>query len=202
MDRVATAPSPATSPGSTSISSFISLEEAQRRIAGGGNCRPAVSITFDDGYAENCVGAIPLLVKERIPCTYFVTVRNVLWGEPFAHDLVGGNSLPPNSLDQLRAMAAAGIEIGAHGYTHADLGQWPIPALRREVVTAGEELHAALGRPVRYFAFPFGLHANLSAGPLPWPARPATKPSARATAASTSPATTPFTCSGLLRATT
>ncbi|MGO8691392.1 MAG: polysaccharide deacetylase family protein [Thermoguttaceae bacterium] len=143
---------------------FISLEEAQRRIAGGGNCRPAVSITFDDGYAENCVGAIPLLVKERIPCTYFVTVRNVLSGEPFAHDLVGGNSLPPNSLDQLQAMAAAGIEIAAHGYTHADLGPMADPqALRREVVTAGEELHSALGRPVRYFAFPFGLHANLSA---------------------------------------
>ncbi len=31
------------------------------------------------------------------------------------------------------------------------------------MVAAGEELQAALGRPVRYFAFPFGLHANLNA---------------------------------------
>jgi len=143
---------------------LTSLEEVQRRIAGAGNCRPAVSITFDDGYAVNCAGAIPLLVKERIPCTYFVTVRNVLSGEPFAHDLAGGNSLPPNSLEQLRAMAAAGIEIAAHSYTHADLGPLADPrALEREVVAAGEELHAALGRPVRYFAFPFGQHANLNA---------------------------------------
>jgi peptidoglycan/xylan/chitin deacetylase (PgdA/CDA1 family) len=143
---------------------LISLEEAQRRIRGGGNCRPAVSITFDDGYAENCQQAIPLLVKERTACTYFVTARNVLEGKPFAHDLAGGKSFPPNSLDQLRAMAAAGIEIAAHGYTHADLGATADPRdLRQEVVAAAEDLRAALGQPVRYFAFPFGRHVNLNA---------------------------------------
>jgi peptidoglycan/xylan/chitin deacetylase (PgdA/CDA1 family) len=142
---------------------MISLEEAQRRIRLGDNRRPAVSITFDDGYSENCRHAIPLLVKERIPCTYFVTVRNVLEAAPFPHDLAGGNSFAPNSLDQLRAMAAAGIEIGAHSYTHADLGPLADPvALHREVVSAREDLQAALGRPVRYFAFPFGKQANLN----------------------------------------
>ncbi len=142
---------------------MISLEEAQRRIGLGDNRRPAVSITFDDGYSENCRHAVPLLVKERIPCTYFVTVRNVLEGSPFPHDLADGNSFAPNSLDQLRAMAAAGIEIGAHSYTHADLGPLVDPAaLHREVVSAREDLQAALGRPVRYFAFPFGKHANLT----------------------------------------
>ena len=57
---------------------FVSLEEAQRRIRRGYNRQPCVSITFDDGYADNCQQAIPLLIRERIPCTYFVTVRNVL----------------------------------------------------------------------------------------------------------------------------
>jgi hypothetical protein len=33
---------------------LVSLEEAQRRIRSGRNDRPAVSITFDDGYADNC----------------------------------------------------------------------------------------------------------------------------------------------------
>ncbi len=143
---------------------LIGLEEMQRRIRLGANRRPAVSITFDDGYAENCQRAIPLLVKNRIPCTYFVTAQNVLRGEPFAHDLARGNSFPPNSLEQLRAMSAAGIEIGAHGYSHADLGPIADPgALWREVVSAGEDLQAALGRPVRYFAFPFGCFRHLNA---------------------------------------
>jgi peptidoglycan/xylan/chitin deacetylase (PgdA/CDA1 family) len=142
---------------------MISLEEAQRRIRRGVNDRPCVSITFDDGYAENCQQAIPLLIKERIPCTYFVTVKNVLDGEPFEHDVRCGRPAPPNTLEQLRAMAAAGVEIGAHTFTHADLGQiTDRQALYSEVATAGRELQATIGRPVRYFAFPFGLHANLS----------------------------------------
>jgi peptidoglycan/xylan/chitin deacetylase (PgdA/CDA1 family) len=141
---------------------LVSLEEAQRRIRRGSNHDPCVSITFDDGYADNCQSAIPWLVRERIPCTYFVTLQNVLRGEPFSHDLILGRPAAPNTPEQLRAMAEAGIEIGAHGYTHADLGQLADRRLLyHEVVTAGEDLQQLVGRPVRYFAFPFGQYANL-----------------------------------------
>ena len=92
---------------------FISLHDAQSRVRRGYNPQPCVSITFDDGYADNCQQAIPWLVKHRIPCTYFVTVQNVLSGEPFSHDLVMGHRFAPNTPEQLRAMAAAGIEIGS-----------------------------------------------------------------------------------------
>src|SRR5690349_17691075 len=51
---------------------MVSLAEAQRRIASRENQRPSVSITFDDGYAANCHVALPMLIAERIPCTYFV----------------------------------------------------------------------------------------------------------------------------------
>ncbi|HEV3021333.1 MAG TPA: polysaccharide deacetylase family protein, partial [Pirellulales bacterium] len=123
----------------------------------------AVSVTFDDGYADNCKAAIPLLLSERIPCTYFVSVANVFKGLPFPHDVARGMPLAPNTLDQLRAMASAGVEIGAHTRTHADLGKLADPTrLHDELVTAGEELQSAIGRPVRYFAFPYGLHANLN----------------------------------------
>jgi len=141
---------------------IVSLEEAQRRIREG-NGRPCVSITFDDGYAENCREAIPMLIRRRIPCTYFVTLENALRGEPFAHDVAQGNRFAPNDLEQLRAMADAGIEIGAHTYTHPDLAQvTKEDQLYREVVEAGRELGDLLGRPVRYFAFPFGQPANLT----------------------------------------
>jgi peptidoglycan/xylan/chitin deacetylase (PgdA/CDA1 family) len=142
---------------------LISLEEAQRRIRSGQNARPAVSITFDDGYAENCHRAIPLLVKARIPCTYFVTLRNVVEQEPFPHDRELGYRFMPNNLEQLRAMAGAGIEIGAHTYSHPDLAQIRDESrLRREIVTAARELEQLLDRPVRYFAFPYGQRGNLS----------------------------------------
>lgn len=143
---------------------FVSLEEAQRRIWSGINARPTVSITFDDGYAENCQTAIPLLVKKRIPCTYFVTANNVLNDEPFDHDVVMGNRLPPNNLEQLLAMSEAGIEIGAHCCNHVDLARiTDEKLLYDEIAGSGQLLQDAIKRPIRYFAFPFGQYVNLSA---------------------------------------
>jgi peptidoglycan/xylan/chitin deacetylase (PgdA/CDA1 family) len=142
---------------------LLSLEDAQRLLRQGANCRPSVCITFDDGYADNCHQAIPLLIKEQIPCTYFVTAENVLDGCFFLHDLALGTRALPNTIEELKAMAAAGIEIGAHCYTHADLGRkLDCRELHYEIVSAKEDLEQALGRRVRYFAFPFGLRANLS----------------------------------------
>ena len=141
---------------------LVSLEEAQRRIRAPRNVRPCVSITFDDGYAENCDRALPWLVEQRVPCTYFVASWHVLHGEPFPHDRANGHRFAPNTVEQLRQLAAQGIEIGAHSRTHADIGAIrDLDTLYDEVVSCGDELHHALGREVRYFAFPFGMHANL-----------------------------------------
>ena len=142
---------------------FVSLAEAQHRIRRGHNSEPCISITFDDGYADNCQQAIPTLIRERIPCTYFVTLQNVLSEEPFSHDLATGHRLTPNTPEELRAMAAAGVEIGAHTFTHADLGLITDPRLLHyEVVAAKEALEEAIGRQARFFAFPFGQYAHLN----------------------------------------
>lgn len=143
---------------------LVSLEDAQRRIAAAaGNAgRFCVSITFDDGYADNCRRAIPLLIEKRIPCVYFVTTRNLATGEPF-FDRRGGLALASNTIEEVRAMAASGVEIGAHSESHSDLASIATRSrLEREIRDAGRRLEDCLGRRVRYFAFPFGQHANLS----------------------------------------
>lgn len=142
---------------------MISLAELQERMRRGVNRRAAVSITFDDGYADNCDRALPLLIEERIPCTYFVASSHIFEGIPFPHDVANGDHFAPNTLEQLRILADSVIEIGAHTRTHADLGR--IADYDRaydEIVTAGEELARAVGQAIRYFAFPYGLHANLN----------------------------------------
>jgi len=55
---------------------MITMDEVQQRIESGFNDRPAVSITFDDGYAENCEKALPFLIQENVPVTYFVTTMH------------------------------------------------------------------------------------------------------------------------------
>ncbi len=140
---------------------MVSLEEAQRRLRDG-STRPAAHITFDDGYAENCDFAIPLLLDRQIPCTYFVSLEHVSHQIPFAHDVKLGKRFPINTIMELRRMADAGIEIGAHTRTHPDLGSLNSrEALYDEIARSGAELQQLLGRDVRYFAFPFGLKPNI-----------------------------------------
>jgi len=143
---------------------LISLETVQRRMQSGCNDEVAASITFDDGYAENCEFAIPLLVQRGIPCTYFVSLDFVVNQRAFPHDVENGCPLPVNTTDQLKEMADQGIEIGAHTRTHCDMGKVHDPdQLHDELIAATQELSELIGRPIRYFAFPFGMPANLSA---------------------------------------
>ena len=143
---------------------IVSLEEAQNRISSTGNDRPTLSITFDDGYAENCEFALPLLVERRIPATYFVTTGHTFNQKPFPHDVKRDCPLPANTIESLVALDRAGIEIGAHTRTHPDLGSITDErVLADEVVAATIELEGLLQRKIRYFAFPFGQVVNLNA---------------------------------------
>jgi peptidoglycan/xylan/chitin deacetylase (PgdA/CDA1 family) len=143
---------------------LVSLAEAQERIASGKNRWPTACITFDDGYADNRRFAIPLLLHQKVPFTYFVSTDHVLRGQPFPHDVQAGRPLAPNTVNHLRELAAAGVEIGAHTRGHIDLGGGlTSDALKSEIVGSKRELEEALGRKVLYFAFPYGQHANLSA---------------------------------------
>lgn len=142
---------------------IITMVEAQQRMGSTANRTPAVCITFDDGYSDNCREAIPWLLDENIPLTYFVTTGNILEGRPFVHDVRQGRPLEPNSPEQIRVMAEAGVELGAHTRNHVDLGTVRSQALLdSEIIGSKHDLEKITGRLVRYFAFPFGQHANLS----------------------------------------
>ena len=141
---------------------ILSLHDAQQQIEKGGT-RPAVCITFDDGYAENCETALPYLLREEIPFTYFVASRHVMDDMPFPHDVEHGTLLRPNTPEQIRSLATAGVEIGAHTRYHTDLG--PIEdeqLLHEEIAGSKEDLEELTNQPVRYFAFPYGQPENLS----------------------------------------
>jgi peptidoglycan/xylan/chitin deacetylase (PgdA/CDA1 family) len=141
---------------------LVSLAEAQARITAGRNPRPTACITFDDGYADNMRFAVPLLLRHGIPFTYFVSTDHVLGGRPFPHDVTNAQPLAPNTPDQLRELAAAGVEIGGHTRSHADLGKLTQSELIEEIAGCKSELANAIDTDVRYFAFPYGLHQNLS----------------------------------------
>lgn len=114
--------------------------------------RPVV-LTFDDGYADFHERALPLLARYGFPATLFVTTGWLRDAGPYAAGRPLGRTL---SWSELEEVAAAGVEIGGHGHSHAQLDQLGDRALRVELWQGRELLEQRLGRPVPTMAYPYG----------------------------------------------
>jgi peptidoglycan/xylan/chitin deacetylase (PgdA/CDA1 family) len=64
-------------------------------------------------------------------------------------------------------MAGLGFDIGSHTLTHANLAELPRDQARREIVDSRKEIEDEVGRPVRWFAYPFGGRDQFRADLLP-----------------------------------
>ena len=199
----------------------LPLDEACRRLADGSLPPRAMAITFDDGYADNCTVALPILRRHGLPATFFIatsfldggrmwndtvieTVRRsslarldlaglglrgltrvALDGLPARQAAIGQilgatkylepgerlqtvqriarmatvADLPDDlmmSTEQLRSMAAAGMQIGAHTLSHPILLGLDDAQARDEIVGSKQALEQCLGQPITLFAYPTG----------------------------------------------
>lgn len=114
--------------------------------------RPIV-LTFDDGYADFHSQALPVLEKFGFTATVFVTTGWIADAGKYA----AGTALGPMlSWSQIREVAMAGVEIGAHSHGHPQLDQISRSQLRDELATPKDLLEEGIGQPVPSVAYPFG----------------------------------------------
>jgi peptidoglycan/xylan/chitin deacetylase (PgdA/CDA1 family) len=115
----------------------------------------SVVLTFDDGFADNAVCALPVLQRYRFPATVFVVsdgIGQCAWW-PQDEALQGR---PMISSEQLSALHRAGVEIGAHTRSHPSLAHILRGLMTPEIAGARTQLEERIGAPVRSFAYPFG----------------------------------------------
>jgi peptidoglycan/xylan/chitin deacetylase (PgdA/CDA1 family) len=104
-----------------------------------------IILTFDDGYRDHYTEAFPLLVRYGLRGTFFIITSMADQEQPAYV-----------TWEQVSAMHAAGMEIGSHAYTHADLRWRSVDFLVWQMEGSKEAIEQRIAEPVRFFCYPSG----------------------------------------------
>lgn len=114
-------------------------------------------ITLDDGYLNNHQHALPILRELGFTATAFIVTSQIggtnLWDQG-----QGAPAVPLMHAEHLRAWLDAGMEIGAHTRTHANLCKCDDATARQEIVGSKNDLESLLQVEIRSFSYPYGEH--------------------------------------------
>jgi peptidoglycan/xylan/chitin deacetylase (PgdA/CDA1 family) len=123
--------------------------------------RPAVAITFDDGYRNVLDNAAPVLTRHGFVATVFVPTR---W--------IGGTNMWDQDTDcfplaimdpaELRDAERQGITIESHGHAHMNMTSADPSLVAEDLRQSVDRLTELLGRSPRYLAYPWGRPSAVS----------------------------------------
>jgi peptidoglycan/xylan/chitin deacetylase (PgdA/CDA1 family) len=123
----------------------------------------AVLITFDDGYRDNLVNAVPILRRHDYPAVQFVPIAYVGDAQPLPHERnlsAHGVHNPTVDWEEVRELERHGVRIESHGISHKPLAELELDEAAREIAVSKLKLEEALGRTVRAFSYVKGSEAD------------------------------------------
>ena len=114
-----------------------------------------VGITLDDGYQSNVSHALPILKQHGFSATCYVVSGRL--GQHNEWDAALGMAKAAlMSGEEMRAWLDAGMEVGSHTCSHADLNQLSLAEARHELLQSKSDLENLLQKPVTQFCYPYG----------------------------------------------
>ena len=132
----------------------VPLEGIVGKLERGEALAGELAITFDDGYLDFQTEAVPVLASLGLPATVFAVSDYVGTDIRPWWDTV--QAYPFMDWTQLGTVAAQGFAVGSHGKSHAAMDELTPAAAMEELVVSKAVLEAGLGRPVVWYAYPFG----------------------------------------------
>lgn len=114
-----------------------------------------VGITFDDGYQNNLVHALPALLKQGFSSTCYA-VSGLLGQTNVWDEGQGIAQTPLMSEAEIRQWTLAGQEIGSHTRSHIDLTASSDEAGFAEMAAGKTALEEVIRQPVVHFCYPYG----------------------------------------------
>ncbi|WP_338051666.1 polysaccharide deacetylase family protein [Pseudonocardia acidicola] len=129
--------------------SMRELVAARRR----GDTRGLIGLTFDDGYTDFATEVAPTLLRHGFTATVFVLAERLGGTNDWESH---GPVRPLMTLDEVRAVAAQGMEVASHGLGHVSLPDVPVEVAAAEIRRSRSTLSALLDQDVAGFAYPYG----------------------------------------------
>lgn len=120
-----------------------------------------VGITFDDGYQNNLVHALPTLKRYGFTATCYGV--SGLFGGTNVWDADKVAAKPLMTLPEWRQWHEAGMDVGSHTRHHADLTALSDAEAQQEIQQSKLELENAIGCEVRHFCYPYGRYSDVHA---------------------------------------
>lgn len=140
----------------------VALSEQVQGCVEGREMGGTLSITFDDGYADNFEIAAPILREHGLPATFFVTTGFL--GTQYMAPWDVALPVHPGWMtwEQVRLLVAQGFDIGSHTDMHLDLGSSSAETVRADLALSKSKIQDATGIDTRFFAYPFGRREHIS----------------------------------------
>jgi peptidoglycan/xylan/chitin deacetylase (PgdA/CDA1 family) len=117
-----------------------------------------VGITFDDGYHNNLIHALPVLQKYGFTSTCYAVSslagKTNSWDADDAHS--GVKAKPLMTASQMREWIAGGQEIGSHTQRHVNLKNVDDATAFAEISHSKTELEAMTVVACEHFCYPYG----------------------------------------------
>ena len=136
----------------------LSMHELEPYLSGQ-KAGKVVGITFDDGYKNNFVNALPVLLKNRFSATCYGVSTQVEGTNAWDKHL-GIRQKPLMSKMEWLEWKASGMEIASHGRTHHDLTSLPEAQAREEIELSKQELESEFQCSIRHFCYPYGHYSE------------------------------------------
>jgi peptidoglycan/xylan/chitin deacetylase (PgdA/CDA1 family) len=135
----------------------LSLKHLRPYLDGKKNGR-VVGLTFDDGYKNNLINALPILKKYNFSATCYIVSEAI--GSSNIWDLHNNiTQRPLMNENEINQWLKHGMDIGAHSQTHADLTCISYEQAQKEINDCKVFLEEKFKIPITDFCYPFG-HFN------------------------------------------